>query len=153
VVCCCCFSLFLALVVRKGIEGRRCIPARLEEFGEILTRLCSSKLEAALPQLYPAGMAAILKPPMRRPLSLLLRKLDGALPPSGLVPDGLTTAVGRRSTPEGSPQAACSCSSAATPGGRRCPVAETPSSLIALCKLDVGCSLKSASPFLQILGS
>jgi hypothetical protein len=125
----------------KGIGSQRCILAGLEEFGEILTRLCSSKLEAALPQLSPADMAAILQPPMWRPLSLLLRKLDGALPPSGLVPGGSTTAVGRRSTPEGSPRAACSCSSAATPGGRRRPVAETPRSLIALFKLDVGCSL------------
>lgn len=73
--------------------------------------------------------------------SLLLRKLDDALLPSGLVPSGLTMAVGRRSTPEGSPRAACSCSSAATPRGRRRPVAETPRSSIALLRPIVGCFL------------
>jgi hypothetical protein len=81
------------------------------------------------------------QPPSWRPPSLLLRKLDDALLPSGFVPSCLTTAVGRRSTPEESPRAACSCSSAATPGGRRRMVAETPWSSIAFLKFFVGCSL------------
>jgi hypothetical protein len=74
-------------------------------------------------------------------LSLLRRKLDGARLPSGLVPGGLTTAVGRRFTSEGSLRAACSRSSAETPGERRRLVAETPRSLIEFSKISVGCFL------------
>jgi hypothetical protein len=128
----CCFSSSPspAMVVRIG-SGRLRLPAGLEEFGEILWIMSSSKLEAILPRLFHAGMAAKIQPPMRRPSTFLLRKLDGTLPPSGLVPGGLVTDVGRRITPEGSQRAARSRSSAATPGGRRRPVAEAPRSLIA----------------------
>jgi hypothetical protein len=118
------------MVVRIG-SGRLRLPAGLEEFGEILWIMSSSKLEAILPRLFHAGMAAKIQPPIRRPSTILLRKLDDTLPPSGLVPSGLVAAVGRRITPEGSQRAARSRSSAATPVGRRRPVEEAPRSLIA----------------------
>jgi hypothetical protein len=47
------------------------------------------------------------------------------------VPGGLETTNGCSSSPEGSQRAPCSCSSAATPGGRRRAVAATPRDLIA----------------------
>jgi hypothetical protein len=58
----------------------------LEEIGEFLSILWSSKLEALLPQLSSVDMTAVMQPPSRRPSSLLLRKLDVASQPSGLVP-------------------------------------------------------------------
>jgi hypothetical protein len=121
--------------------------AGLEEIGEIHWIPSTSKLEAPLPQLSLADMAAVFQPPTRRPLSILLRKLDGASPPSGLAPGGLVMAVSRRLTPEGSQRDARSRSSAATRGRRRS-VAETPRSSIASIKLVVGCFLWNASPFL-----
>jgi hypothetical protein len=114
----------------ERVGSRRRLPAGLEEFGEILLSSCSPKLEATLPQLSPTDLAALLQPPTRMPPSLLLRELDDASPPSGLVPGGLVTAVGRGSASEWSLRAACSHSSAATPGGRRRLVAETPRSLL-----------------------
>jgi hypothetical protein len=122
---CSCSSPSLAMVVRRGL-GIRHLPVGLKNIGEILWIMSSSKLHASLPWLSLAGMAAVFQPPLRRPLVTLLRKLDDILPPSGFVPSGLMTAVGRRYTSEGSQRATCSRSSAAMPGGRRCSVAEAP---------------------------
>jgi hypothetical protein len=83
------------MVVRRGLGIRR-LPAGLKKIGEILWIMSSSKLQASLPWLSLAGMAAVFQPPLRRPLVTLLRKLDDILPPSGFVPGGLMTAIGRR---------------------------------------------------------
>jgi hypothetical protein len=48
----------------------------LEKIGEILRIMSSSKLQASLPWLSLAGMAAEFQPPLRRSLFTLLRKLD-----------------------------------------------------------------------------
>jgi hypothetical protein len=74
----------------------------LEEIGDILSILCSSKLEVLLPQLSSIDMTVVMQAPSRRPSSLLLRKLDVASKPSGLVLGGLATVVGRRCTAKGS---------------------------------------------------
>jgi hypothetical protein len=128
------------MVAQKG-DGCQWIPTRLEENREIFSISSSSKLEALLPQLSTADMAATSQPPSWRPSSLLRRKLDIASRPSGFVPGCLVMAVGRRCTPEGSLRAACSRSSAVTPGGRRRSVAEAPRSSIASIQLDAGCFL------------
>jgi hypothetical protein len=128
------------MVVRKG-DGCRRLPAGLEKIGEIFLILSSSKLEACLPQLSSADLAATLQPPSWGPSFLLWRKLDVASRPSGLVPGGLAMAAHRGGSPKGSLRAACSRSSAVTPEGRRRSVAEAPKSSIALFFSVVGCFL------------
>jgi hypothetical protein len=130
------------VVVWRGDWCRRLYAAK-EVVGESTS---SSTLEASQPPRPSADMAAFLLRPVRRPCfdpAAGARSFQAA---KWFVPCSLEVDRGGSSTPEGDPRASGSCSSVATPGGRRRSVAEAPRSLITLIKIVVGCFSVKCEP-------
>jgi hypothetical protein len=124
-------QLLLPLAMVARIEaGTYCGYATMEKVKGILLHLSSTTRMASSPLRFSAKKTASTQPPVRRPLGPVVgaRRILAA---KWFVPGGLETTNGCSSSPKGSQRAPCSCSSAATPGGRRRAVAATPRDLIA----------------------
>jgi hypothetical protein len=91
----------------------------VEEKGEIPSSLSSTKRTATSTPLFSAGMAASIQPPTRRLFGLVVGA-QWLLATKWFIPGGCSSSL------EGSQRASSSCSSVATPGGRRRAVAVTP---------------------------